>query len=230
MKKIFTILCLCSAVIFLLSACGGSKSKSGSSSLFGGSSEPVCITANENTVLLLTSSTTCDVENTDKGCLITFKTKVGKQSFLIPVQYDLDHYKERYLTANGTFEELQLNAGQLFKKDDGFYMKGNVRPYDGAGMTFRLPNDKMLTIVAPFLYDKKMLDVATVRVRHLPLILTNKKELPIINVNVALASDPDAIISPIFLPLGKEELSTPADVEQLVNDGTIEGARIIHFD
>ena len=105
-----------------------------------------------------------------------------------------------------------------------------MRPYDGAGMTFRLPNDKMLTIVAPFLYDKKMLDVAIVRVRHLPLILTNKKELPVINVNVALASDPDAIISPIFLPLGKEELSTPADVEQLVNDGTIEGARIIHFD
>lgn len=229
MKKFFVFLCC--AVLLLLTACGGSKSESGSSSgLFGGSSEPVCVTASENTVVLLTNPTSCNVENTDKGCLITFKTKVGKQAFLVPYQYDLDYYKERYLTANGSFEELQLNPGQLFKKDTGFSMKGNVRPYDGAGITLRLPNDKMLTFVAVYLYDEEALGMATVRVRHLPLILTNKEKLPIINVNVTLASSPDEVVSPIYIPLANDELSTPTDITLLVNEGKIKGCKLFNFE
>ena len=216
-----------------MTSCGGG-SKSGSSEEKTESSEKisdaVCVTAKENTVVLLTHPSRCEVENTDKGCVITFKTKEGKQAFLIPYQYNLDYYKERYFTANGSYEELQINAGQLFKKDTGFYMKGNVRPYEGAGMTFRLANDKMLTFVAVYLYDKDAVDHCSVKVRHLPMMLTNKQELPIINVNVTLALTPDEIVSPIFLPLDKAELSTPTDIEQLVKDGTIEGARIFHFD
>ena len=182
MKKFFTILCLCCATVIFMTSCGGG-SKSGSSEEKTESSEKisdaVCVTAKENTVVLLTHPSRCEVENTDKGCVITFKTKEGKQAFLIPYQYNLDYYKERYFTANGSYEELQINAGQLFKKDTGFYMKGNVRPYEGAGMTFRLANDKMLTFVAVYLYDKDAVDHCSVKVRHLPMMLTNKQELPI---------------------------------------------------
>lgn len=233
MKKFFIILSLCCATVLLMTSCGGG-SKSGASEEKTESSEKisgaVCVTAKENTVVLLTHPSSCEVENTDKGCMITFKTKEGKQAFLIPYQYNLDYYKERYFTANGSHEELQINAGQLFKKDTGFYMKGNVRPYEGAGMTFRLPNDKMLTFVAVYFYDKDAVDHCSVTVRHLPMLLTNKQELPIINVNVTLAIEPDQVVSPIFIPLDSTELSTPTDIEQLVNDGTIEGARIFHFD
>lgn len=234
MKKIFTILSLCCATVLFMASCGsGSKSGSDSSSSDSSrasdvSSDVPCVTAQENTVILLTHAGKCEVENTDKGCLVTFKTQVGKQAFLIPYQYKLDYYNS--YTANGSFEKLPFIPGSVFRQDTGFHMKGNVRPYEGKGMLFRLPNKKMLAFVAVYGYDEDAVEAATVKVRHLKMLLTSKEELPIINVNVTLALSPEQVILPIYPTADDSQLSTPVDIEDLVNDGKIKGCKLFHFD
>ena len=91
-------------------------------------------------------------------------------------------------------------------------------------------NKKMLAFVAVYGYDEDAVEAATVKVRHLKMLLTSKEELPIINVNVTLALSPEQVILPIYPTADDSQLSTPVDIEDLVNDGKIKGCKLFHFD
>lgn len=234
MKKIFIILSLCCATVLFMTSCGGgskSGSSEGTTEEASESSESkvdaLCVTADENTVVLLTHPNSCTVENTDKGCLVTFKTKAGKQAFLMPCQYRLDEYDN--CRANGSYEELKFIPGEPFKRDTGFSTKGCVRPFEGRGITFQLPNGKLLSFVAINFYEKDYVENATIRVRHLDLKLLSKQLMKVLNVNVSLALTPHQIIMPIYRP-SSEQLSTPTDVQKLVSDGKIESCKLYNFD
>ncbi len=226
MKNINSFL-FCCTTAFLLLACGnGSKSKSDSSENNDNSAETICITAEENTVILLTHPTSCKIENTENGCLVTFKTEAGKQVFLLPCQYNLAAFDNQ--RANGSYQEIEFIPGNVFKRDTGFSMKGNVTVYDGKGITFLLPNYKLLSIVGIFLYDKKALDMSTVRIQHLKMKTISKEELHVLGINVALASSPDHIISHVYVP-SSDPLSKAIDVKQAVTDKKIEDCKIVNF-
>ena len=89
MKKlayIFGLVCLC---IFVLTSCfgvgGGEKS---SEKKDYSNVEPVyipCISTSENAIIALSESLEePTIQNTDKGCEITFLTAEGRQVFLLP--------------------------------------------------------------------------------------------------------------------------------------------------
>lgn len=233
MKKIFTILCLCCATVLFMTSCGGG-SKSGSSEEKTESSkkisDAVCVTAEENTVVLLTHPSSCKVENTDQGCLVTFKTKAGKQAFLIPYKVNLNYY-DGY-TVNGGYERLSFVPGNAFKKVPGFHTDGKVRPYDGKGIAFKLPNGKRLAFVGVYLYDKDDIDHVYTKglLLNMPILSAEGKteKLTILSANLTLALGLDEILTPTYLT-ESDQLAVPTDIQKLVADEKIEDCRVFNF-
>lgn len=225
MKKIvyaFGLICVCLLIFVTCKGGGNSSDKKDYSNV-----EPVyipCLTTSENAIIALSESLEePTIQNTDKGCEITFLTAEGRQVFLVPWHFNLNEYAEDKAAGDDNLFFYDLKPLVVFEKGEKYYPYWQVNQSFSCGITLALPNGKFLSFLSLGTCSMtEQLADCRFRVQDRKFN-TTKREINVKIINVNRFGNARHYISPIFHPVSSEQYSAPVEAKTLMSNNTIKG-------